>query len=125
MYAPNDKVEARNYGVARYGMEVQRILDVLDRHLSGRTYVVGDDYTIADICLMTWVNQVRTGYPHPSGVSANGFLSFDRYANVNAWLNLLLERPAVQRGLTVCSFKTPTTPKPWLAAPATEPPSAQ
>ena len=35
MYAPSDKIEARDYGVARYGMEVKRLCDVLERHLAG------------------------------------------------------------------------------------------
>merc|ERR1712151_1006441 len=57
VYAPSDAVHARNYGVARYGMEVQRLADVLERHLAGfgdfhgscamrpegpRQYLVGD-----------------------------------------------------------------------------------
>jgi GST-like protein len=33
VYAPKEQGEARDYGVARYGMEVQRLLDVLDKHL--------------------------------------------------------------------------------------------
>ncbi|KAJ3339124.1 hypothetical protein HDU93_008608 [Gonapodya sp. JEL0774] len=50
VYAPGDKGQARDYGVARYGMEVQRLCDVLDKHLSdGRQYLVGDEYTIADM----------------------------------------------------------------------------
>ena len=30
-------------------MEVQRLLSVLDQHLEGRTYIVGEEYSIADI----------------------------------------------------------------------------
>ena len=47
VYAPEEKVETRNYGVARYGMEVQRLCDVLDKHLADRRYLCGDEYTIA------------------------------------------------------------------------------
>ncbi|CAE6932824.1 yghU [Symbiodinium sp. CCMP2456] len=64
VYAPPSEVDARNYGVARYGMEVQRICSVLDRHLAGygdftgnpglrcqgpRQYLVGDSYSISDM----------------------------------------------------------------------------
>ncbi|KNC75048.1 hypothetical protein SARC_12418 [Sphaeroforma arctica JP610] len=35
VYAPADKGAARDYGVARYGMEVQRLSDVLEKHLAG------------------------------------------------------------------------------------------
>ena len=38
VYAPADKVETRDYGVARYGMEVQRLTDVLDKHLQVRLH---------------------------------------------------------------------------------------
>ncbi len=67
VYAPADKVETRDYGVARYGMEVQRLCSVLDRHLEGRTYMVGEEYSIADIMIYPWFNQLLVGYAHPSG----------------------------------------------------------
>ena len=69
VYAPPDKVETRNYGVARYGMDVMRICDVLERHLAGyrdfkgghgmraegpREYLVGDRYTAADMACLPW-----------------------------------------------------------------------
>jgi GST-like protein len=60
VYAPADKVEARNYGVARYGMEVQRLCDVLEKHLAegNKTYLVGEQYTIADMMCFPWFHQV-------------------------------------------------------------------
>lgn len=44
VYAPDDKAETRNYGVARYGMEVQRLCDVLDKHLEGKEFMVNNEY---------------------------------------------------------------------------------
>jgi GST-like protein len=44
-YAPADKGAARDYGVARYGMEVMRLTDVLDKHLATRTYLVGKNHS--------------------------------------------------------------------------------
>jgi len=111
VYAPADKVEARNYGVSRYGMEVQRLCDVLDKHLEGRQYVVGDHYTLADVLLFPWFHQLRVGYKHSSGIAAKEFLGVDRYKNVNAWADRIFERPAVKRGITVCSNGLG---KPWL-----------
>uniref|UniRef100_A0A6B2LER2 Glutathione S-transferase n=1 Tax=Arcella intermedia TaxID=1963864 RepID=A0A6B2LER2_9EUKA len=113
VYAPDDKVEARNYGVSRYGMETQRLLSVLDLHLKGRMWMVGEEYTIADMAIFPWVNQLRTGYKHKSGIGAAEFLSVESYGNVIAWANRIAERPAVQRGLTVC---TGGKAKPWLEA---------
>lgn len=40
VYAPADKHEARDYGVARYGMDTLRLCDVLEKHLEGKTYMV-------------------------------------------------------------------------------------
>jgi GST-like protein len=113
VYAPADQVQARDYGVARYGMEVQRLCHVLELHLSqpGRQYLVGDEPTIADFASFPWALQLRRGYKQPSGLGANEFLSFDKYTAVNAWIDRLLARPAVERGLTVC---TNGKGKPWL-----------
>lgn len=113
VYAPANAVDARNYGLARYGMEVKRLANVLNKHLEGRTYMVGEEYTIADMICMPWAFQLFRGYKHPSGVGAREVLSSDQYANIKSWIERLLERPAVQRGLRVCS----TSPKPWLDGP--------
>jgi GST-like protein len=109
--AADDEIGARNYGVARYGMEVQRLADVLDKHLKDRTYMVGDGITVADMACMPWARQLFKGFKHKSGVDAREFLSADKYKNMKAWIERLLERPAVQRGLSVCS----SSPKPWLS----------
>ena len=110
VYAPPDKIETRNYGVARYGMETQRLLSVLDNHLNGREFIVGDEYSIADIVIFPWFHHLRVGYKHPSGISAKDFLSIDLYSNANKWADRVLARPAVQRGITVCSQGVG---KPW------------
>lgn len=114
VYAPSDKVETRNYGVARYGMEVQRLCDVLDKHLEakGTDYIVGNEYTIADIMCFPWFHQLRIGYKHSSGIDAKQFLSTEQYHHLNRWADRILQRPAVQRGITVCNFQG--IAKPWL-----------
>ena len=115
VYAPEDKVETRDYGVARYGMEVQRLCSVLDKHLEGRTFLVGDEYSIADMVSYPWFHALRIGYKHPSGIVANDLLSIDQYKNAIAWADRIAERPAVKRGLLVCSGGVG---KPWLEKPA-------
>jgi GST-like protein len=115
VYAPDDQVEARNYGVARYGMETKRLCHVLETRLTGRTYLVGEEYTIADIVCFPWFYTLTKSYNHKSGVKAVDFLSIrEDYPNTLAWANRILERPAVKRGITVCSFSGP--PKPWLVS---------
>ena len=113
VYAPSDKFETRDYGTARYGMEVQRLCSVLDQHLSGKTYLVGEEYSIADIIVFPWFRQLQTGYKHSSGVAAADFLTIDQYTNAVAWAQRIADRPAVQRGMQVCSWESTVT-KPWL-----------
>ena len=113
VYAPSFcSPEGRDYGVQRFGFEVQRQCDVLDKHLATRSYMVGDEYSLADMVLFPWVNWLRVGYKHKSGKAAREFLSIDKYKHLNAWVDRILERPAVQRGLTVCSNGVG---KPWLS----------
>mmetsp|Transcript_18958 Transcript_18958/g.21235 ORF Transcript_18958/g.21235 Transcript_18958/m.21235 type:complete len:288 (+) Transcript_18958:18-881(+) len=112
VYAPGNQHQARDYGVARYGMETQRLCHVLDTHLKDRTYICGDQYTIADMACLPWFATIRSGkaYRHQNGVAASSFLSLDQYKNLNRWCDLLEARPQVQRGMLVCRKYG----KPWL-----------
>lgn len=98
-------------------MEVQRLCDMLDKHLAdgNKSYLVGNEYSIADIMCFPWALQVRLGYRQPKelmDLGAREFLSFDQYKHLNAWIDRIKERPAVKRGLRVCN--TAGQPKPWL-----------
>ena len=44
-------------------MEVQRLCSVLDQHLEGKTYMVGEEYTLADIMCFPWFNMLRQVFP--------------------------------------------------------------
>jgi GST-like protein len=81
----------------RYVAETRRLLGVLEGRLQGRAWIMGDDYTIADIATLGWVNNLITFY------EARELVEFDRFANVAAWLERGLARPAVQRGLQIPS----------------------
>jgi len=112
VYAPPNAKAARDYGVARYGMEVQRLCSVLELHLTNRTYLVGEEYTIADVICFPWFRQLRVGYNHKSGITASKFLSIEeKYPHVVAWADRIGAREAVVRGLQVCSEGKG---KPWL-----------
>ena len=74
---------------------------------------MGEQYTIADIICFPWAHQVFVGYIHTSGRAANDFLSASQYKNVVAWVDRIKQRPAVQRGMTVCKNGVG---KPWLEA---------
>ena len=115
VYAPDEAVAARTYGVARYGMDVQRHLSVLENNLAdGKEYLVGGVYSLADMAIFPWVHQVRTGYPHKSGIKAAEFLNVAQYPKLNQWADRILAREQVKRAITVCSWATPDKPKPWL-----------
>ncbi|MEI2453361.1 glutathione binding-like protein [Lysobacter firmicutimachus] len=43
------------YAIDRYTREVQRLHGVLDRRLQDRRFLVGDDYSIADIACYPWI----------------------------------------------------------------------
>ena len=79
----------------RYVAESKRLLGVLDSRLEGRNWIMGDDYTIADISMLGWVRNLIGFY------EARDLVSFDSLTNVPAWLERGLARPAVQRGLEI------------------------
>lgn len=81
--------------LARYVAESARLLGVLDERLAGREWVMGTDYSIADISLLGWVRNLIGFY------EARELVGFDRFHHVQRWLDHGLARPAVQRGLAV------------------------
>lgn len=79
----------------RYAAESARLLGVLDERLATREWVMGADYSIADISLLGWVRNLIGFY------EAREIVGFDRFAHVQRWLDAGLARPGVQRGLDV------------------------
>ena len=79
----------------RYRDESKRLLGVLETRLEGRQWIMGDEYTIADISLLGWVRNLVGFY------GAREIVEFDALKHVPAWLERGLARPAVQRGLDI------------------------
>ena len=79
----------------RYVAESRRLLGVLDRHLQGRDWIMGDAYSIADIATWPWVNNLVGFY------GAGELVGFADFANVQRVLTAFVARPAVQRGLKI------------------------
>ncbi len=92
-YAP----EKYEYPINRYAMEVKRQLDVLDRNLAERSWLIGDAYTIADMATAPWYGALVSGLLYDAGE----FLDVASYTHVIRWANAFMERPAVQRGRRV------------------------
>ena len=92
-YAP-EKLE---YPINRYAMEVKRQLDVLDRNLSSRRYLCGDEYNIADMANSAWYGALVLSNIY----DAQEFLDVASYKHVVRWASEIRERPAVKRGRRV------------------------
>jgi GST-like protein len=80
----------------RFADESRRLLQLLDDRLQGREWVM-DEYSIADISLLGWVRNLIGFY------DAAELVDYASVKNVQLWLARGLERPAVQRGLTIPS----------------------
>jgi GST-like protein len=79
----------------RYVAESKRLLGVLDARLADREWIMGDDYSVADIAVFPWVRNLVGFY------EARDLVQFDAYAHVQRALEAFVARPAVQRGLDI------------------------
>jgi GST-like protein len=79
----------------RYVAESKRLLGVLEKRLTGRDWVMGERYTIADIAIFPWVRNLVGFY------EARELVGFDDFSNVARALDAFVARPAVVRGLDI------------------------
>ncbi|MGW9332455.1 glutathione S-transferase N-terminal domain-containing protein [Bosea sp. NPDC055594] len=79
----------------RYANESKRLLGVLETRLAGRDWLMGSEYSIADVATLGWVRNLVGFY------GAGELVEYDKLERVPAWLERGLARPAVQRGLEI------------------------
>lgn len=79
----------------RYIAEAKRLLGVLEQRLQGREWIMGGDYTIADIATFPWVRNLIGFY------GAGDLVEIQNFPNVRRVLEAFVARPAVQRGLDI------------------------
>jgi GST-like protein len=79
----------------RYAAESKRLLAVLEQRLQSRDWIMGEEYTIADIATFPWVNNLVGFY------GAGELVGFDAFPNVQRVLKAFVARPAVARGLQI------------------------
>jgi GST-like protein len=79
----------------RYVAEAKRLLAVLDGRLQDSAWIMGDEYTIADIATFPWVRNLVGFY------GAGELVEFGKYANVKRVLEAFVKRPAVEKGLLI------------------------
>jgi GST-like protein len=78
-----------------YLAESKRLLGVLEGRLEGRSWIMGEAYTIADIATFPWVNALLGFY------GAGKMVEADKHPNVLRVLQAFLTRPAVAKGLQI------------------------
>ena len=82
--------EHNDFSINRYVNESRRLFEVLDTQLEGQKYIVGNDFTIADIATYPWA---RAYY------WAN--VPVDGLPNLQAWFDRIDDREATQRALEI------------------------
>ena len=86
------------YPLERYKTETKRLLAVLEQRLNDRDYIMGANYTIADMAIFPWVETLNGFY------QAGDALGYADFKNVVAWISRCGSRPAVETGKTVCTI---------------------
>lgn len=79
----------------RYVGESKRLLAVLEKHLQGKAWIMGDEYSIADVATFPWIRNLIGFY------EAGELVGIQNFPNVQRVLNAFLARPAVVSGLNI------------------------
>ncbi|SDT23687.1 GST-like protein [Pseudomonas asplenii] len=79
----------------RYVAESKRLLGVLNQRLESRRWIMGDDYSIADIATFPWIRNLIGFY------EAGDLVGIQDFPHVTRALEAFLARPAVIKGLTI------------------------
>ena len=80
------------YAINRYLREAERHYEVLETHMEGRDYLVGDEYSIADISAWGWIDKA---------MPVLGGEGLDNYPNLKRWFASVNARPAVERARNI------------------------
>lgn len=77
------------YGIKRYTDETNRLYGVLDRRLEGRDFIC-NELSIADFACIGWISRWE-------------WVDIDwaTYPNLKAWLDRMMARPAVAKGMDI------------------------
>jgi GST-like protein len=101
VYAP----ESIAYAKERYRKESERLLGVLDRRLEGRDFIIGGEYSIADMACYPWIS------PYDKAP-----IDLAPFANVRRWQAAIRARPATQRAYALAKQVNPEAGKPMSDA---------
>ena len=98
----NAAPEPKEYALNRYDFEAHRHWKIIDDHLASYTYMLGNDYSIVDMCFWGWARLVPF-------VLGTGDQTWETYKNIKRLLDLINTRPAAQKAESLKSkhtFKT-------------------
>ena len=79
----------------RYVDEAKRLLTVLNQRLEQRTWLMGDEYSIADIAIFPWVHCLLEHY------EAHDLVGFADFPHVVRAYAAFMQRPAVVTGMGI------------------------
>jgi len=96
MFAP----EKIPYAMKRYVDETARLYGVLNKQLEGRTFICGDDYTIADMISYPWI------VPHERQQQ-----DLNNFPNLQRWFNAIKARPATEKAYALAERINPQPKK--------------
>lgn len=90
------------YPIDRYTMETKRQLDLLNKHLENRNYILGDEYSIADMAIYPWYGRLCLGELYVSEqYDAAKFLAVHEYTHIIRWAKMMADKPTVQTAQTL------------------------
>lgn len=84
------------YAEERYGSETKRLYRVLNERLIGRDFIVGAEYTIADMACWPWISRFEWQE-----------IDLNEFPALRDWYVRIAERPATKRGYDVPKETTP------------------
>ena len=95
-YAP----EKLPYAIDRYVKETSRLYGVLNKRLQGRDFILGKQYSIADMASYPWIIPERQGQ------------DIGEFPNLKRWHAAIRARPATQRAYARAKEVNPTPSSP-------------
>lgn len=81
-----------DYAVNRYLREAQRHYEVLEKHMKGREFIVGSEYTIVDVAAWGWIDKAKV---------VLGEEGLAPYPNLQRWFESINSRPAALRARNI------------------------
>ncbi len=79
----------------RYQNESKRLLGVINAQLEKTEYIVGDEYSIADLALWPWIRTLTGFY------DASTELEMSKHSNIDAWYKKCIARPASEKSANI------------------------